>query len=64
MDFTVLIDHRVKLKESGKISKYLDLATELKATVEYDGGDDTNCSWYALISPKRLEKIWRKGKIE
>ena len=30
MDFAVLADHRVKLKESEKRDKYLDLAKELK----------------------------------
>ena len=30
MDFAVLVDHRVKLKESEKKDKYLDLARELK----------------------------------
>ena len=30
VDFAVLNDHRVKLKESGKKNKYLDLARELK----------------------------------
>ena len=30
MDFTVLADHRIKLKESEKKDKYLDLARELK----------------------------------
>ena len=30
MDFAVLADHRVKLKESEKKDKYLDLAWELK----------------------------------
>ena len=30
MDFAVLADHRVKLKESKKKDKYLDLARELK----------------------------------
>ena len=30
MNFTVLADHRVKLKESEKRDKYLDLARELK----------------------------------
>ena len=30
MDFAVLADHRVKLKESEKRDKYLDLARELK----------------------------------
>ena len=30
VDFAVLADHRVKLKESEKKEKYLDLAGELK----------------------------------
>ena len=30
MDFAVLTDHKVKLKESEKKDKYLDLARELK----------------------------------
>ena len=30
MDFTIPIDHREKLKGSGKIDKYLDLARDLK----------------------------------
>ena len=30
MDFAVPVDHRVKLKESENIDKYLDLARELK----------------------------------
>ena len=30
MDFAVLADHKVKLKESEKKSKYLDLARELR----------------------------------
>ena len=30
MDFTVLADHRVKLQESEKRDKYLDLAREIK----------------------------------
>ena len=30
MDFAILADQRVKLKESEKINKYLDLARELK----------------------------------
>ena len=30
MDFAVLADHRIKLKENEKKDKYLDLARELK----------------------------------
>ena len=41
-------DHRVKLNESEKKDKYLDLARELK-NVEHESNDYTNynrCSWY------------------
>ena len=30
MDFSVQVDHRVKIKESKKIDKYLDLVRELR----------------------------------
>ena len=38
-------DHRLKLKESEKRDKYLNLAWELKKTVEHESDGDTNCSW-------------------
>ena len=44
VDFAVLADHRVKLKESEKKDKYLDLARELKKTVEHESDDYTNCN--------------------
>ena len=42
MDFAVPADHRVKLKESEKKNKYLDLARELKKTMEHEDDDYTN----------------------
>ena len=54
-DFTVSADNRVKIKESEKINKYLDLPRELKKAVEHEGEDDTNCSWCTWNGPKRLE---------
>ena len=45
VDFVILADHRVKLKESEKKDKYLDLARELKKTVEYESDGDTDCNW-------------------
>ena len=50
MDFAVPADHRVKLKESEKKDKYLDLARDLKKTVEHERDDYLNCnkcSWYS-----------------
>ena len=45
VDFAVSADHRIKLKESEKRDKYLDLARELKKTVEHAGDNYTNCNW-------------------
>ena len=38
MDFTVPAGHRIKLKESEKKDKYLELARKLK-TMEHEGDD-------------------------
>ena len=45
MDFAVPPDQRVKLKESEKKDKYLDLARELKKTMEHEIDGNTNRSW-------------------
>ena len=45
VDFDVPADHRINLKESEKKDKYLDLARELKKTVEYESNDCANCDW-------------------
>ena len=52
VDFGVPEDHEVKIKNSKKIEKCLNLARELKKTVEYEGDDDTNCSWRARNDPQ------------
>ena len=54
MVFAVPVDHRVKLKESEKRDKYLDLARELKKTVEYEIDDYTNCNWFSWYSHQRI----------
>ena len=56
MDFTVPADHRIKLKEIEKKDKYLDLAWELKKTVEYEGDDYTNCNWCSWYNHQRIGK--------
>ena len=48
--FTVLANHRVKLKESEKRNKYLDLAREPKKKTMEHRDNDTNCNkgaWYS-----------------
>ena len=57
VNFTVLEDHRVKLKESEKRDKYLDLARELKKkTTEHESDADTNCNWCARYSHQSIGK--------
>ena len=44
--FVVPVNNGVKLKESGKRDKYIDLARELKKkkAMEPESDDDTNCN--------------------
>ena len=46
VDFAVPVDHRVKLKESERV-KYIDLARELKKSMEHKSDGDTNYNWCA-----------------
>ena len=55
MDFAVPAEPRVKLKESEKRNKYVDLARELKKkTMEDESYGDTNCNWYVRYSQKSI----------
>ena len=49
MNFAVPADLRVKLKESKKRVKYLDLARELKKTKEYESEGDCFSQFGALL---------------
>ena len=51
VNFAVLVDHRVKIKENEKIDKYLELARELKKTMEHEGDGDINCNWCTQNNP-------------
>ena len=44
VDFAVAADNIVKIKDSEKIHKYVDLARKLKKAEEYAGDGDINCS--------------------
>ena len=67
VDFAVPADHKIKLKECEKKYKYLDLARELKKTVEHVGDNYTNCDWCVWNSNLRITKgtggvgSWRMG---
>ena len=42
MDFAVLVGQSVKIEDSEKIAKYLDLAWELKKALKHERDCDTN----------------------
>ena len=44
VDFAVLADHRVKVKESENINKYLDLCKEIEKTEEHESDNNINCN--------------------
>ena len=47
----------MKIKESEKVNKYLDLASELKKIVEHKNDSDTNRTWRTWNSPQRLKIV-------
>ena len=58
MNFAVPVDPRVKLEENEKKKdKYLDLARELKKTVEHESDVYTNCDWCSCYSHRRIIKV-------
>ena len=50
VDFAVPADHRINLKESEIKDKYLNLARELKKTVEHENNDCANYDWCVMHS--------------
>ena len=55
MDFAVLTDQRVKLKENEKKDKYFDL----EKTVEHESDVYTNSNWCSWYSHRRIIKRTR-----
>ena len=56
MDFAVLADQRIKLKESEKKFKYLDLVKEIEKSVKHESDVYTNCNWYFWCSYQMIIK--------
>ena len=56
-DLGIPADHIVTLKESEKRNKYLDLARELKETMEHESSGDTNCKWCTWYSHQRIGTV-------
>ena len=63
MDFAVPTDHIVKLKESEKRDKYLDLAKGIEKTVEHESDNYTNCNWCTWYSHQRIDTRPARGLI-
>ena len=57
VDFAVPADHRIKPKESEKKDNYLDLARELKKTMEHEGDNYTNRDWCFWYCHQRIIKV-------
>ena len=47
-------DHRIKLKECEKKDEYLDLARELKKTMEHESDNYTKGDWWFWHSNQRI----------
>ncbi len=56
MGFAFPADHRIKFKEIEKRDKYLDIARELKKTMEHEGDGDTNGYWCTWNNPQMIGK--------
>ena len=54
VDFAVPADHWVKLKESENTDKYLDLARELKKTMDHESDSDTSRNWRTWYSHQKM----------
>ena len=50
VDFAVPADHRIKLKESEKNYKYVDIAREFLKIMEHEGDDCINRDWFIHYS--------------
>ena len=61
MDFAVPADHKVKLKESENRDKYLELARDLKKTLEHECNSDIRCNKFTCYNPQRIGK--RTGRL-
>ena len=59
VNFIVLANHRVKIKENEISVKYLDLARETKIGVKHESNGYTYCNWRTWNGPLGI-----KGRIE
>ena len=56
VEFADSDDYRVKLKENEKRDEYLELAREVKKTVEHERNSDNNYNWCSWNSHQRIDQ--------
>ena len=64
MDFAILVDHKVKTKESEKRDKYLDIARELRKLWNMKVAVIPIVIGAVGIIPKGLERSWKIWKLD
>ena len=62
VDYSVLTDHRLKIKENEKRVKYLDLAGELRKQRNTRVYSDANCNWRTRNGSQSFEE--GTGRVE
>ena len=56
MDFVILVNHRLKIKESKKDIQILESCQRIEKAVEHEGDANSNCSWNSWNSSQRPGK--------
>ena len=56
VNYAVPTNHRIRLKESKEIDKYLDLLRELKKMMEHQGKGNTSSNWCARNNTQKKSK--------
>ena len=56
MNIAVPAEHRLKWKERGKKDTYMDIARELKKTVDPESDSYTKCNWCSMFSNQMIVK--------
>ena len=59
VDFTVLENHRVKLKEYKMGDKYLNLARVIEKCAEHSSDYYNNCNWYSRKDWYKDQRTWK-----
>ena len=56
MDFVILVDHWLKIKENKKMTQVLRPCQRTEKAVEHEGDGDTNGDWSTWNGPQKIGK--------